>query len=210
MRALIYPSQNKYFDRFMAILKQINIERYNYAKTFVQTRDQYNVCVGYLMLCVLCNRVVGSIKRKANNKPYIDDVNISISHSDNMIAVVVSDYNVGIDCERIGNISNEVVKYTFSNTEKSCFNTDLSKAKIWTAKEALSKFLNEDFYSTPVTKFEIIDDKIVERNHQYLQFLMKEIKDNVVTICCNKEENVTFMKCDADYILKQINNLFSR
>lgn len=209
LKILIYPSQNKYFDRFMALLKQINIERYNYAKTFVQARDQYNACVAYLMLCVLCGRAIGSIKRKENNKPYLDNGYISISHSDNMVAVVVSDEEVGVDCERIGIVSRDIVECTFSKVEQDSAKTAILATKIWTAKEALSKFLNEDFYSTPLTNFEIVNNEIVERNYQELQFSVYQIKDNLISICCKKEENVKFIECDADYILNQLSVLLN-
>lgn len=209
LKTLVYPSQNKYFDRFMELLKQINIKRYNYAKTFVQARDQYNACVAYLMLCVLCGGVIGSIKRKENNKPYLDNSYISISHSDNMVAVVVSDEEVGIDCERIGVVSRDIVECTFSELEQDSAKTDILATKIWTAKEALSKYLNEDFYSTPLTSFKFIDDKITEINYKQLNFYVYEYQDNVITLCCSKKVVPKLIECDADYILNQLSVLLN-
>ena len=89
------------------------------------------------------------ISRNENGKPYIDtsSVHFSISHTDGLCAVVLSDTEVGIDCEKIDSgFSGRVEKFSkryFTRGEQNEIEKSESKLQkffeIWTRKEAYIK-----------------------------------------------------------------------
>ena len=89
------------------------------------------------------------ISRNENGKPYIDGANIhfSISHTDGLCAVVLSDTEVGIDCEKIdsgflGRVEKFSKRY-FTRSEQNEIESSENKLQkffeIWTRKEAYIK-----------------------------------------------------------------------
>ena len=76
----------------------------------------------------------------------VEGAEISISHSDDAIAVAVSDAPVGIDVERVHKPrSNRMAEFIMNKRELAIFNSLSDEAKeerlieIWTAKEAIFK-----------------------------------------------------------------------
>ncbi|MGN0569012.1 MAG: 4'-phosphopantetheinyl transferase family protein [Candidatus Fimenecus sp.] len=81
-----------------------------------------------------------------NGKPLADNCFVSISHSENMIAVCTSDKPVGIDIEYIDDSRNfcRLAERFFKDSELEFFNRRkdaVSFYEIWTKKEAYSKIL---------------------------------------------------------------------
>ena len=81
-----------------------------------------------------------------NGKPLADNCFVSISHSENMIAVCTSDKPVGIDIEYIDDSRNfcRLADRFFKGKELEAFNNSpnaLTFYEIWTKKEAYSKIL---------------------------------------------------------------------
>jgi len=86
------------------------------------------------------------IRYDESGKPSIDsDLNISISHSNNMAAIVFSDYNkIGIDIEKKENKILSIQDKFLNDSEKlkTKYQSDIDYlTMIWTAKESIYKAL---------------------------------------------------------------------
>ena len=108
----------------------------------------------------------------------VEGAEISISHSDDAIAVAVSSSSVGIDIERVHKPrSNRMAEFIMNERELKVFNSLPDEEKeerlieIWTAKEAIFKtkkapaFLPKetdvDSYPTKTIKLDINDEKYI-------------------------------------------------
>lgn len=82
-----------------------------------------------------------------NGKPTAENCFISVSHSGGRCAVCVSELEVGVDIEKIGDRDFEnVARKTFGEKEKEYyFNNKVPQSffEIWTRKEAYSKISGE-------------------------------------------------------------------
>lgn len=89
------------------------------------------------------------ISRNENGKPYIDgsDIHFSISHTEGLCAVALSDTPIGIDCEKINsayesktdNFSKRYFLPSEQNEIEKSENRLLKFFEIWTRKEAYIK-----------------------------------------------------------------------
>lgn len=87
---------------------------------------------------------------------------ISISHTDGYVAAIVADNPVGIDIERRGRRVERVKSRFMQSSEEElvakCEDPVLAMHLVWSAKEAVFKFLGQDFYDlqnlTCITEFD--------------------------------------------------------
>ena len=93
------------------------------------------------------------IDKNENGKWICDDVNFSLSHGGDAVAVVISSNDVGIDIEPFSAIKNEnIVKRILSERELLEFSSLLQDEKEeyvlkkWTAKEAIFKARNDKVF----------------------------------------------------------------
>jgi len=89
----------------------------------------------------------------SHGKPYLKDgKQISITHSFQFAAVIISDFKVGIDIEKqrdkITVIANKFVDYEFNYLDKNAVNYKNKLTVIWCVKESLYKL-----YATPGVSF---------------------------------------------------------
>ena len=111
--------------------------------THVNRRKQ-NIAARLLLNHLAIKKV--ELKYSKNGAPYCDKFkHISISHSKNYCALIISDTNIGIDiqCQKknIADLQNKFI----NTVEKPVLNTPNKKEKlhfIWCAKEAIYKTLN--------------------------------------------------------------------
>ena len=85
----------------------------------------------------------GAIKRTANGKPYIagDPVHLSISHSNGICAIALSDGPVGVDTEAAGRKTCKAVLSSFSDEERAEITCERDFLEHWTAREAYVKLI---------------------------------------------------------------------
>ncbi|MFD0990277.1 4'-phosphopantetheinyl transferase family protein [Mariniflexile jejuense] len=88
-----------------------------------------------------------------NGKPYLKDgKHISITHSFNFSAVIISDSKIGIDIEKqrskISIIANKFIDYEFSYLDENALNYINKLTIIWCIKESLYKL-----FATPGLSF---------------------------------------------------------
>ncbi len=107
-----------------------------------------------------------TVLRDKKGKPYLKDMpfHISISHSDTIVAVAISDSPVGIDTEKIKNRDFKICRKVCTEKEeviiKNSNNPLEAFYKIWTAKEAY--FKKE---GTGITKLKAISYENIDCDH---------------------------------------------
>ena len=123
-----------------------------------------------------------------NGKPYIKNgPYFSISHSDNKVAIVVDDNEVGIDIEKVGEYNDAIVDKYFSISEKEFLlkgDKNLNFYKLWTAKEALIKKRGTGLKDLANTELTPVSDGFRNYNH----IIKTQIFENYVISVCYGEK----------------------
>lgn len=137
--------------------------------------------------------IVSEIAENEHGKPYFaaSEKRFSITHSDNIVAVSLSDNNHGIDIERLRRMDEKTVRAVLSpysyleylkadDAEK-----DKMFARIFTEKESYVKYLG--------TGFECKPSEIVPQNVTFLtKYLFRDADVYCLTVCVEKQEIFTF------------------
>ncbi|MEQ9810558.1 4'-phosphopantetheinyl transferase family protein [Streptococcus jiangjianxini] len=180
----------KNYNVLMNFTKFSSISRYNYSKSYFHKENTFNSALAYTILCMSIGKYRLEILRGKNGKPYIEGSNlfVSISHTVGLVAIAISDnFDIGIDCEKLDNIDDEVKNITYSNSEiEITKNCPIKSTLFWTAKEALSKLKNEDWYSTKRTELYMIDNTIKETNNRDIIFDYKLISKGIICLASSR------------------------
>lgn len=104
-----------------------------------------------VLLKVLLNRNA-TIGHDADGKPYLvdDDEFISISHSKNMVTVMLAKSNLGIDIEQISPRTTKVRHKFLTGNELDWCKTDIEHTLVWTVKESAYKLIGSGLEHTEV------------------------------------------------------------
>lgn len=117
-------------------------------------------------------------------RPYFSnhsEIDMSISHTDGMIAVVVaSGKKVGIDVEKIHKINDMIIDKYYSDLEKKILcdekqDYETGATLIWTRKEAYSKYIG-----TGLTR-DLIKADMIKRSD--VSFFWERVDQYIVSIC---------------------------
>ena len=134
------------------------------------------------------------IEKDERGKPFFQgniDCDLSISHTDGMVAVAVGKKcKIGVDVEKIHKISNVIVNKYYSPLEKKAIsqnkeNVELIETKIWTRKEAYSKCLG-----TGLNKKILAWDSYSNRDI----IMETKIYNNYVVTLCRMDEFIPIEK----------------
>lgn len=134
--------------------------------------------------------------KSEDGKPYIKnlpDFHFNISHSENAVAVAISDSEVGIDCEKLRNADLRVAKRRFTEKEyayiiKDSSETDLRFFEIWTKKEAYLKFCGKGL-TMPLNSFDVTDGSLDKSFHTYQKDVF------FISVCTDSpNNNFTFLE----------------
>ncbi|MBR5321029.1 MAG: 4'-phosphopantetheinyl transferase superfamily protein [Clostridia bacterium] len=128
----------------------------------------------------LLNMGVHGLRYEKNNKPVADNCFVSISHSENMVAVCTSENPVGIDIEKIDDTRNfeKIANRYFHGKEKEFFEQNPTADafyEIWTKKEAYTKIDGNG-----VIEIQKGFDVLSIENHQ---FQTEKVNEYMLTIC---------------------------
>ncbi|MBO5867198.1 MAG: 4'-phosphopantetheinyl transferase superfamily protein, partial [Clostridia bacterium] len=118
----------------------------------------------------------------------------SISHSNGVVAVAVSNNNVGVDVQRLTLPTNDkVVERIFSQKQADEYHNIVDKlqkshyfTRVWTQKESIFKLLNQQQFLT--TKPQNYNHFTVER------LLTLQEKGYYLTVACEKTDSVKYVE----------------
>lgn len=124
------------------------------------------------------------IKKTNNGKPFIDGIYFNISHSKDLVSVIISDTECGIDIQYVNSKINHRL---MAKKVLSCEEYDIyikSDDKIgyfisqWTKKEAYLKCYNDGItgFGDLRDNYNVYTEKLVDKqnNEYYLSFVIKE------------------------------------
>ena len=124
------------------LLPHLDAHRQNkiFALQSTQKKAQ-SVAAGLLLSHVFGTEVTYRYTEKG--KPYLDDLShhFSISHSQQWVALAVSETNIGLDLQANAPIRPAVLRRCFTQEEQNYVGEDAERfAQLWTRKEAYSKY----------------------------------------------------------------------
>ena len=84
-----------------------------------------------------CPRIIS----RNDTKESVEYPHISISHSDNALAVAISPFRIGVDIEELRTLPKSPITLLFSPQELTEITDDVSFTRAWVRKEAYAKWL---------------------------------------------------------------------
>ncbi len=164
------------------------------AEKLINKNDALLSATAGLMMRELFGEKTEEIKFNEHGKPFFEHGPFfSISHSRRYSVVAVSENEIGIDIEMHGNPSERLMDRCFTEDEQQFakLNTE-NFLRIWTAKEAVLKFLGTGFSLSP-KNFSVLP---ISEEH--------EIEGRKIRFFCGKIEDVpiTAAFCGSDDVFK--------
>lgn len=90
---------------------------------------------------------INNIYYSNSGKPLLDGFKFSISNKDDIYVLAVSDYDIGVDIEKVKNYDKRILKYFYTNNEKNIVNNNYDFFKIFTLKESYIK-MNDCYFDS--------------------------------------------------------------
>jgi len=124
-----------------------------------------------------CNISDMNFIRFANGKWYCKQYYFSLSHSDNIVMVGLSNTDIGVDIEQVHPLRYDILNRIINNEEKIFFknkiyiNKNLATFEIWTKKESIFKRVDsqeKDFLKINVLKNKTITKKVIVKNKVFI------------------------------------------
>lgn len=176
------------------ILDAIDKERITKANRYIK-RNDYLLSIGG---SYLINKYTGplSIKYLDSGKPYKDNIEFSLSHSNEYAILATSDSPIGIDIERIKDINPSLIDYSFSPSDVKEIKTKEQFFSRWVLKESLGKCIGTGLKG----KIKEIPSTKGLFNYMGESFSSKSIKyeDYMIGVCVkNKEINIIRIEVES-------------
>ena len=169
---------------------------HNIKRKYQQSEDILNSLLGYTLLSKYLNDDFGYTNKNLTynefGKPYLKDIYFSISHSHNMIALIISNEECGIDIEYIDKDRNYdlLSKKILSDNEYDIYINELQKEEYfitcWTKKEAFLKSLGTGIIKSKLSEVDenINSFKIVDGNNkEYIISIYSKESFNIKKDC---------------------------
>ena len=165
---------------------------YNIKRKYQQSEDILNSLLGYTLLSKYLNDDFGYTNKNLTynefGKPYLKDIYFSISHSHNMIALIISNEECGIDIEYIDKDRNYdlLSKKILSDNEYDIYINELQKEEYfitcWTKKEAFLKSLGTGIIKSKLSE--------VDENINSLKIVDGNNKEYIISIYSKESFNI--------------------
>jgi len=148
---LFEGSEDLHEDYINFYIKLLPEKRYKKCLRYKNPNDRANCILSYFILRDALKERYSYINYRdfrynKQGKPYLADNNdifFSISHTKNVVAVAVSNYEVGIDVERLRDVGDDLINMIASPLEKErVLASDDSQReffRLWTMKESYAK-----------------------------------------------------------------------
>lgn len=201
---------------FKRLYNAVSEERRRKADRFVQKRDKVlSIGAEILLKRALfdCGIEDFSLKYGENGKPYLADnaVFFNLSHSENTVICAVSEREIGVDAEKVGDFDMEIARRFFHRDEFELLEklpTNEEKRemfyRLWTLKESFVKALGKGIL-TPLDSFCIELGKgeiLVRQNVTPHKYFFKEyalgdgFKYSACGLCGEFEDKVRFVELE--------------
>ena len=148
----------------------------------------------------------GEMTKNKNGKPYFEGAPFfNISHSGNIVAVAISDKEVGVDVQKETVVSKKVMDKFFSEEEREYIKKgEITAASLWSVKESIFKYNGTGIVSD-INMPEILIEKgnIILKNK--IGLFVKNICKNGYYISVCAEESGTR---DIEFIFLQKEELY--
>ncbi len=181
---LIVWQASEDYNFFKQKTKLTSFEKKYINKIKTQKRKIEYICVRFILQNILnCNKPV---LYDNNGKPFIDNkTKLSISHSNNFIAVFLSDKNIGIDIEKISDKPYRVKEKFLSISEMQLIDNEVDVDRFYTL-----------FWSVKETIFKQYSNKHLafKENIKIQDFNSEIINVNVITNQLNEKQKVFYKK----------------
>lgn len=149
-----------------------------YIEAKPKNKAEQSLCARILLAKLLCNgqeefhKILSNFSFKSDKRPFLigrEGQFISISHSENAVAVAYSDFPVGIDIQKNKEINPKLINRVLTNQEKQYVlnNGKDNFFKLWTAKEAIIKTGECSFLKAIATSF-VRENKILTPDNFHL------------------------------------------
>ncbi|MBX8936503.1 4'-phosphopantetheinyl transferase superfamily protein [Enterococcus gilvus] len=206
-KVVIYPVKELLYDEVMRFVRTYAPKRHKYSSRFYNKEDRYNSAVAYVLLCIAYGYIIQEFEVGTHGKPYFKEhaEYLSISHSNGIVAVVISDNEIAIDCESKQSVDKTIVNKTFTEKEKELIEKrNVDESVIWTAKEAISKFWNEDWYSYPRTEITIGSGTIYDKKNSNLFLEFIDFEDYSLCVASKSKEKIEVRQITESVIKEMI------
>ncbi len=153
------------------------------------------------------------IKKSPSGKPYIENTPycFSISHCDGLAVCALSEYETGVDCERIRAVKPRVIKRCYNDTEaeyiRTSGNPDGAFTALWTLKESYVKMTGEGVSAINASVcFDLDSERALFSAGA--EFYCRRAFDSYYISLCLRNDGIkkcfienTYFNIDNDYIL---------
>ncbi len=119
------------------IVSFISKERLEKAKKYIVKNDYLLSIGGSYLLYKYTNEK--NVHYEINGKPYVNNINFSISHSHEMVAIALNSKPIGLDIEYIRELSIDITNTIATAEEKDHIHSNEDLFKLWCLKESLGK-----------------------------------------------------------------------
>ena len=198
----ITPLRNR--SIFESQIKKLDDDRQVKTQRLKVTADKLR-CVGAGMLINFVKQqygVKGDVRIDKFGKPYFEDSNVhfNVSHSGMYVIIAVSEYNIGIDIQKIKSDKHRIAEKNFMPSECDYINNATNEkdvqqrfCEVWTTKEAYLKCVGIGLRK-PLNSFEISLNQdticvVGEENYKFVQFMMD---DKYIVTVCGKQADQEF------------------
>lgn len=151
-----------------------------------QTSSEFSQYLGayYLLHQAYPELKEEDIKINEYGKPYAEGKHFSYAHKGKLVVLLTGDTEVGVDVEKISDVSYKQIEECFSVKEREFIKKDPSNFYyLWTRKEALAKCVGTGL-TKEIISFEVLNDNITYNGLSLM--ITTEKEDNYFISACRK------------------------
>lgn len=193
-----------YDDELKTYYNKIDIVKREQIKNYV---DSFNKSKCFMAHLIVYLYYKGNINYKYNSKGKILNTNnldgyFNISYSSNYVVVIFNDSEIGIDIEKINQITKKELEYYASNVEKKIFKNKFEYTKLWCLKESYLKYLGSGITENLKNiEFQKNGEKYTCKNNKELYIDVFHIDENYIcAVITNKIKQMDIEFIDINKI----------